>query len=107
MIPLSHPGDMWPLDEVEQAAKLARKRVSKMNAAKRQKLLKRAKTIAARGKRAAPLPWRVVKHGGPGMSAIMAADDTLVAGSLLCRVDARTIANHKLIVTAVNHMNYE
>lgn len=48
-----------------------------------------------------PLPWRIETGGKKKMSAIVAANGRLVAGSLICEQDEETIANHKFILAAL------
>ena len=55
---------------------------------------------------ATPLPWEVkrVPRSDKKMSAVVGANEHLVAGSLIAQVDAQRIADHKLMVHAVNRL---
>jgi hypothetical protein len=53
-----------------------------------------------------PLPWRIETGGKKKMSAIVAANGKLVAGSLVCEQDPETVANHLQIVIWANGIEY-
>lgn len=60
--------------------------------------------VKTRTPKHSPLPWRIETGGKKKMSAIVAANGRLVAGSLICQQDEETIANHKLILEALEEI---